>query len=489
MSNRENEVNCPYCDVRIRTNRIQIHLLKCQKHHGNDKEYVTCTFNASHIVQKHELSRHLATCPNRAVVDRVVDYENDKMSNNNGGKKLLKGCTDVPPYNTYEIPCTEDWDDDTPPETPFGIFIPTHIHKQYNKTASLVGMVQHDSDIGNRQEDESKIQRNMDAVRKPDIRPKYRSRVFQYSVAAASTDRGNVFQGENRPNSQSLSSSLEPNTQSTETVSSRPSKTHKLMELLSLTTKSNDDEEDSQTLNDSVETIPDISTNRCLEEMQGVGRGFWKYNSPVYGRGHMVHHMTDHMTDDVQSASTTEATLTGVGRGAWIKNNPNPQKEVEMDGSKQDVGCRIQDKPTITIGNNQIQQAGVGRGAMLLKQLNLNSQNTEEKGTDQSSQGLQSCNTPQQKQSNKFPTCSVSGFGRDVQQDENEMIDLPAFLEKPILGIGRGARLLNGNQDPNFFPPSGIKSPNFTTDEAYFTDSSVSSNEYFETAKKLTEIN
>ncbi|KAK6194540.1 hypothetical protein SNE40_000159 [Patella caerulea] len=483
MSDRENEVNCPYCDVRIRTNRIQMHLLKCRKHHGNDKDYITCTYNATHIVQKHELVGHLAICPNRAVVDRVVDYENDKLGNNAGGKKLLKGCTDVPPYNTYELPCTEDWDDDRFPEPPCGIYIPPYIHKQYNKTASLVAMIQQDSDIGNlgnRQKDESEIKRNMDAVRKPDVRPKNTSSVFQYSVEAVSSNRGKGFQGENRPNSQPLSSSLDPNTHSPDTGSSRPSKTNKLMELLSLTLKSKDDKEDSKTLNDRVKT------------KQGVGRGFWKYDSPADGcddllKGHMVHHMTNHVTDDVQSASATKTTLIGVGRGAWIKNNPNPQKEVEMEGSKQDVGCRIQDKSTVTIGNNQIQQVGVGRGAVLLKQLNLNPENAEME--NQSSQSHQSRNKSRQKQSNKFDAHSVSELGWDVKQDENETIDLAETLEMPILGTGRGARLLNGNQDPNFFPPSGIKSPNFTTDEAYFTDSSVSSNEYFETAKKLTKIN
>ena len=103
----EDLVQCPYDRVHmVRAKRFPYHLMKCRKNYAG-REYQTCPFNARHEMPKPELRYHMANCPDQAMVQQDILF--NQQSNEEG--VYFKGCTDVPAYNTWQAPeSSEDWD-------------------------------------------------------------------------------------------------------------------------------------------------------------------------------------------------------------------------------------------------------------------------------------------------------------------------------------------------------------------------------------------
>ncbi|KAG2468141.1 PFD5 protein, partial [Polypterus senegalus] len=75
---------CPYDKShQIRAIRFPYHLIKCGKNHPElAKQLKSCPFNARHLVQKHELSSHIANCEDRVVVTHDDCFENRQQEEN-----------------------------------------------------------------------------------------------------------------------------------------------------------------------------------------------------------------------------------------------------------------------------------------------------------------------------------------------------------------------------------------------------------------------
>lgn len=105
----EELLECPYDRVHmVRAKRFQYHLMKCRNNYTG-REYVSCPFNAKHEMPKPELRHHLITCPDKALLEPELKYAARREKEDG---TLFKGCTDTPAYNNFEIPCTEDWDEE-----------------------------------------------------------------------------------------------------------------------------------------------------------------------------------------------------------------------------------------------------------------------------------------------------------------------------------------------------------------------------------------
>ncbi|XP_033104271.1 uncharacterized protein LOC117106877 isoform X2 [Anneissia japonica] len=102
------EFVCPYdSNHKIRAKRFPYHLKNCRKNFPLSN-MAHCPFNARHVVPGPEYKYHLTNCPDKRVIEQDIAYEQQKQ---NGEESPFKGCTDVPPYNTWEPPpSSEDWD-------------------------------------------------------------------------------------------------------------------------------------------------------------------------------------------------------------------------------------------------------------------------------------------------------------------------------------------------------------------------------------------
>ncbi|XP_039602682.1 gametocyte-specific factor 1-like [Polypterus senegalus] len=104
---------CPYDKShQIRAIRFPYHLIKCGKNHPElAKQLKSCPFNARHLVQKHELSSHIANCEDRVV---VTHDDSDTPSMNSRWQPISVSNWQAPP-------CEEDWDQeaDLNPVKPF----------------------------------------------------------------------------------------------------------------------------------------------------------------------------------------------------------------------------------------------------------------------------------------------------------------------------------------------------------------------------------
>ncbi|KAK6182710.1 hypothetical protein SNE40_010332 [Patella caerulea] len=115
----EDTVECPYDKSHmVRVKRMQYHLLKCRKNFASTKDYLTCPYNATHDIPRPEFRFHMSTCPDRSVVEKTIRYEAAKGTES---IERLKGNTDVPAYNSYEVSATEDWDTEIPAEPRMGV--------------------------------------------------------------------------------------------------------------------------------------------------------------------------------------------------------------------------------------------------------------------------------------------------------------------------------------------------------------------------------
>ncbi|CAL8367102.1 unnamed protein product [Lota lota] len=98
---REKLLQCPFdINHQIRACRFPYHLIKCRKNHPKlASELKTCPFNARHLILKHEMTLHTATC-----VDRKPIGSDEPSS----AEEQLKWQV---PMSTRTTPCTdEDWD-------------------------------------------------------------------------------------------------------------------------------------------------------------------------------------------------------------------------------------------------------------------------------------------------------------------------------------------------------------------------------------------
>nr|XP_022345296.1 protein D7-like [Crassostrea virginica] len=92
--------------------RMQYHLMKCKKNFKKS-DIETCPFNAKHVMLKPGLQSHLETCPDKADLEAIVAYENQKKC----GDYMPGGFLELPVYETEDISSEEIWDDEILPAT------------------------------------------------------------------------------------------------------------------------------------------------------------------------------------------------------------------------------------------------------------------------------------------------------------------------------------------------------------------------------------
>ncbi|CAH1774671.1 unnamed protein product [Owenia fusiformis] len=115
----EELVPCPYQNSHmVRQKRFPYHLMKCRKQYtGND--FATCPFNARHEMPRPELRYHVINCPDKAVLEQEILYNQSK----NEEGTYFKGNTAVPSYfPDWQPPASsEDWDSETPSVVRIGV--------------------------------------------------------------------------------------------------------------------------------------------------------------------------------------------------------------------------------------------------------------------------------------------------------------------------------------------------------------------------------
>lgn len=97
-------ITCPYDPIhQVRASRMPYHLVKCRKNHpGSDHQ--TCPFNARHIILKNVYRHHIANCPDKAIVERDLAFQNEDDSSAQGNTKL-------PAYrDPPQVEDSENWD-------------------------------------------------------------------------------------------------------------------------------------------------------------------------------------------------------------------------------------------------------------------------------------------------------------------------------------------------------------------------------------------
>lgn len=97
----EKLLQCPFDkNHQIRACRFPYHLIKCRKNHPKlASELKTCPFNARHLIPKHEMTHHTATCVDRKSVSLVEPANAEEQ------RKWQV------PVSTWTNPHTdEDWD-------------------------------------------------------------------------------------------------------------------------------------------------------------------------------------------------------------------------------------------------------------------------------------------------------------------------------------------------------------------------------------------
>ncbi|XP_062578246.1 uncharacterized protein LOC134240159 [Saccostrea cucullata] len=110
---------CPYDKSHVfPAKRMQYHLMKCRKNHKGSS-FATCPFNARHEMPKPELRFHLEICPDKAVIEPLLAYENSKRNGEEGS--MFRGCTDLPVYDDVTINSEENWDDEIPSVARIGV--------------------------------------------------------------------------------------------------------------------------------------------------------------------------------------------------------------------------------------------------------------------------------------------------------------------------------------------------------------------------------
>ncbi|XP_077572860.1 gametocyte-specific factor 1 isoform X2 [Stigmatopora nigra] len=95
-------VPCPFDKShQIRICRFPYHIIKCKKNHPQlAKQMKTCSFNACHVMPKHELDEHTKTCPNRIALFTEED----------GGEKCRKWELPASSHAPITPDPSEDWE-------------------------------------------------------------------------------------------------------------------------------------------------------------------------------------------------------------------------------------------------------------------------------------------------------------------------------------------------------------------------------------------
>ncbi|XP_033104286.1 uncharacterized protein LOC117106887 isoform X2 [Anneissia japonica] len=127
---------CPYDSNHIiRAKRFPYHLKNCRKNFPLSN-MAHCPFNARHVVPGPEYKYHLANCPDKQVIEQDIAYGHEMQ---NGEETILKGCTDVPPYNMCPLPTSsEDWDKEMLCQPKYDYNPPTDVgHQLYRSTCGM----------------------------------------------------------------------------------------------------------------------------------------------------------------------------------------------------------------------------------------------------------------------------------------------------------------------------------------------------------------
>ncbi|CAC5366822.1 unnamed protein product [Mytilus coruscus] len=202
----EQLIECPYDKVHmVAAKRMQYHLMKCRRNFTG-REFATCPFNARHEMPKPELRYHIANCPDKAMLEPILSYEQSK--NQEDGKNF-KGCTDLPKYDDQSRPgrSAENWDEEIPDNPRIGVD-PSYFARMEYKDMSGMSRSEKKSwrnqchlppdqrkyPLQEKQEEEEDGQ-----LRKPRIQaskfmiaqpPPQQSQVLSYSLAMAGIGRG-----------------------------------------------------------------------------------------------------------------------------------------------------------------------------------------------------------------------------------------------------------------------------------------------------------
>ncbi|XP_052086384.1 uncharacterized protein LOC127723684 [Mytilus californianus] len=211
----EQLIECPYDKVHmVAAKRMQYHLMKCRRNFTG-REFATCPFNARHEMPKPELRYHIANCPDKAMLEPILSYEQSK--NQEDGKNF-KGCTDLPKYDDQSRPgrSAENWDEEIPDNPRIGVD-PSYFARMEYKDMSGMSRSEKKSwrnqchlppdqrkyPLQEKQEEEEDGQ-----LRKPRIQaskfmiaqpPPQQSQVLSYSLAMAGIGRGGVAMNQEIP--------------------------------------------------------------------------------------------------------------------------------------------------------------------------------------------------------------------------------------------------------------------------------------------------
>ena len=80
MASNTTFVTCPYNEHHsVRLDRMQYHLMKCQKNYP-DADFAICPFNATHHIPRINLESHIKECPHQPIVrfSKQVPLEDEK---------------------------------------------------------------------------------------------------------------------------------------------------------------------------------------------------------------------------------------------------------------------------------------------------------------------------------------------------------------------------------------------------------------------------
>lgn len=120
-------MDCPYDNChKVREDRMEIHLLKCQRNHKN-KDFVVCPFNFAHHMPKNEYDHHTKTCTDRKIFHKSKTEQNTEPKQDKLKHFLMKNRQKPAEIDREFFPLGIRTDLDLPPDVQYskgrGIFL------------------------------------------------------------------------------------------------------------------------------------------------------------------------------------------------------------------------------------------------------------------------------------------------------------------------------------------------------------------------------
>ncbi|KFB41438.1 AGAP013152-PA-like protein [Anopheles sinensis] len=106
-------LQCPYEQAHlIRPERMQIHLIKCERQHKNVK-LLKCMFNYSHHIKPEDYAEHLRLCDDRRLIETSLYLLEGEVARGIGKPSSTTGATTgvMDPQTKQAVWGEENWDD------------------------------------------------------------------------------------------------------------------------------------------------------------------------------------------------------------------------------------------------------------------------------------------------------------------------------------------------------------------------------------------